>query len=423
MRLVLVVPAFPRLSESFIVSKFLGLLDRGWDVHVVCHQSEAREWGRFPALQGHDEARRRVHRVWRTDPRWLMPLRWPMALLGAARHPMRLSRYVRRGRGADALSRLRNAYLDSTLIGLGPDSVHFEFGALAVGRTHLRRQLGVRLTCSFRGYDLNFSGLEVPGYYDAVWREVDAIHCLGQDLWHRALHRGCPPAKPHVLIPPALDPGIWTPPDDRGGERLGTRERPIRLLSVGRLEWKKGYEFNLEVVHRLVRAGLACEYRIVGGGSHLEAVAFERKQMNLDSEVTLLGPQPAERVRRELVWADVFLHGAVSEGFCNGAIEAQAMRLPVVCSDADGLGENVADGETGFVLPRRDPGAMAEAVRRLAEDPDLRLRMGRAGRTRVEQRFRIEDQLEAFDRFHRGPAGEEGLRARVDDYGGSVHPS
>jgi colanic acid/amylovoran biosynthesis glycosyltransferase len=45
----------------------------------------------------------------------------------------------------------------------------------------------------------------------------------------------------------------------------------------------------------------------------------------------------------------------VSEGFCVSAIEAQAMGLPVVCSDADGLGENVVDGETGFVVTRATP--------------------------------------------------------------------
>ena len=56
--------------------------------------------------------------------------------------------------------------------------------------------------------------------------------------------------------------------------------------------------------------------------------------------------------------------------------EAQAMGLPVVCSDADGLRENVAHGVTGFAVPRRDVAAMADALHRLAADPGLRTKMG-----------------------------------------------
>ncbi len=72
------------------------------------------------------------------------------------------------------------------------------------------------------------------------------------------------------------------------------------------------------------------------------------------------------------------------------------MRLPVVVSDAGGLPENVADGVTGFVVPRRDPDAMAEKLAILINDPELRQEMGLAGRQRVEALFRLEDQIRAF---------------------------
>ena len=59
-RLVLILPSFPKLSETFIVSKFLGLLERGWDVHVVCGMSEEAQYRHFPNLENHPEARRRI---------------------------------------------------------------------------------------------------------------------------------------------------------------------------------------------------------------------------------------------------------------------------------------------------------------------------------------------------------------------------
>lgn len=401
MRLALVVPAFPKLSETFIVSKFLGLLDRGWDVHVVCGASDQDEWRRFPALSSREDVRRRVHVSPSVEPRVLLPLRWPMAVGTLLGNPRTSWRYASRGLREDALGLARRAFLDAALVRLGPDLIHFEFGALAVGRMHLKHWLGCRLTCSFRGYDLNFAGLEDAGYYDEVWRGADGFHLLGQDLWQRALRRGCPPAKLHALIPPAIDTQLFSPPPREEWGPRGGPDRPLRILSVGRLEWKKGYEYGLQAVARLAAEGVASEYRIIGGGTYLEALAFARHQLGVEREVQFLGAQSAEVVRRELAWADVFLHAAVSEGYCNSVLEAQAMAVPVVCSDAGGLPENVASGETGYVVPRRDPKALAEKLMPLARDPELRRRLGVAGRDRVMRLYRLEDQIAAFDQFYR----------------------
>ena len=77
------------------------------------------------------------------------------------------------------------------------------------------------------------------------------------------------------------------------------------------------------------------------------------------------------------------------------------MAIPVVASDADGLSENVQDGVTGFVVPRRNPSALAKKLILLAQDPALRERMGWAGRQRVLGRFQLGDQIAAFDGLYR----------------------
>ena len=121
----------------------------------------------------------------------------------------------------------------------------------------------------------------------------------------------------------------------------------------------------------------------------------------MEEVIQFLGAQPREVVREQLDWADVFLHAAVSEGFCNAVLEAQSMQLPVVCTDADGLPENVVDGVSGFVVPRREPQALAEKVTILAADPKLRARMGQAGRERVVNHFQLDVQIEKFDAFYK----------------------
>lgn len=401
MRLVLVVSRFPQLSETFIASKFVGLVDAGWDAHIVCAEEGA--WKDFPRLAARPELRRRVHRQWPHEPAWWAAALWlPVLVATFLRAPAAAARYWREGWRRFGRRLPRRFYLDAAIVALSPHIIHFEFGSQAVGRTDLGDLLDCRLSVSFRGYDLNYVGLDNPSHYADLWHDTDAVHVLGLDLWRRAVARGCPPEKPHAIIPPAIDVEMFRPEDEsaeKNSEAIGSPERPLRVLSVGRLEWKKGYEYGLAAIRHLAESGLTIEYRIVGGGAYFEPLVFARHQMGLESVVEFLGPQPHAAVVEQMCWADVFLHPAVSEGFCNAVIEAQAMRLPVVASDADGLPENVDDGHSGFIVPRRDPAAMAEKLALLAGDSDLRRRMGAVGRERVERCFTLPQQIAEFDRF------------------------
>lgn len=402
MRIVLVAPSFPKLSETFIVNKFLGLLERGWDAHLVCNSSDPAEWRRLPQSQRREDLCQRVHTGWPHRPRWLAALLMPLAVLSALAHnPCGTLRYLRNGWKRWGVGTLRKLYLDVPFLNVRPELVHFEFGPLARGRIHLKEILGCRVVTSFRGYDLNFAGLDDPRYYAEVWEHSDGLHFLGEDLWRRARNRGCPASKLHALIAPAIDTEFFDPGERAQGELLGTVARPLRILSVGRLEWKKGYEFALQAIRLLRDRGLHCDYQIVGDGAFFEAVAFGRHQLDIEGQVELLGAMPPSQVKEKMRQADVFLHAAVSEGFCNAVLEAQAMRLPVVCSDADGLAENVAEGESGFVVARRNPRALAEKLDLLARNPELREKMGQAGRERVMAHFQVSDQISAWERLYR----------------------
>src|SRR5580700_517697 len=135
MRLVLIVPSFPKLSETFIVSKFAGLLRLGWDLYIVCGVSEPGQWQHFKEVEGILQARKRVVKTWPHRPRWLAALLLPCAVLSClARNPAGVWRYLRRGLHDFGLDALRRFYLDAALVALKPDAIHFEFGSLAVDR-------------------------------------------------------------------------------------------------------------------------------------------------------------------------------------------------------------------------------------------------------------------------------------------------
>ena len=97
-----------------------------------------------------------------------------------------------------------------------------------------------------------------------------------------------------------------------------------------------------------------------------------------------------------LARADVFVLSSTSEGLPVSILEAMAAALPVVASSVGGVAEAVDEGETGFLVPPRDPVLLAAALERLLDDSTLRRRLGANGRERVREHF----GLEAFQRAH-----------------------
>jgi colanic acid/amylovoran biosynthesis glycosyltransferase len=398
-RLVLFVKAFPQRSETFIVQKFLGLLEKGWDVHVVCGRSSTKEWDLFPRLSGQKELRNRIHISWPERSKVVEALLFPFLFLRClVLAPKSSLQYLVRGWNHFGFYTLHLFYVDAEMIILHPALIHFEFGSLAIGRMHIKEFLCCRITVSFRGADISFTGLDKPDFYHQVWEQADALHLVGEDLWKRSLQRGCPGDKPHSVISPAIDPSFFVPETKKITESVGTQSRPYRILSVGRLVWKKGYEFALRAVRCLLDQGIYCEYRIIGSGDYMDAIRFTIRDLEMENDVKLLGPMSRAEVKTQLELADVFLLASVSEGLSNAVLEAQAMTLPVVSTDAGDAG--IANEETGFIIPRRDWQTMAEKLAKLAADPGLRVRMGQAGRQRVMEKFQVATQTESFNRFY-----------------------
>jgi colanic acid/amylovoran biosynthesis glycosyltransferase len=396
-RIAMVVPVFPQVSETFIVAKFLGLLDRGWDVHVCCARSDEANWQRYPALLEREGVRERIHLGHPVRPAGAAVATVPRALRSLARAGVRPTVRVARG-GASWRAGAVLAWTDLPVLALRPDVVHFEFLALAVGREQLAAACGARMVGSSRGSDVSTWALDRPRVYDGVWGALDSLHVLGGALWERARRRGCPPDLDHVAIPPAVDVERFRI-DRAAAEPVGP-DRPLRLLSVGRLEWKKGHEVALVAVRQLLDAGVPVDYRIIGGGAYEEALRWTRAELGLEGAVTLEGAVDHATVRERLAWADVLVHPSATEGFGNAVLEAQAAGIPVVCSDADGLPDNVEPGVTGIVVARRDPEALADALAALAADPARRDAMGAAGRARVAEHFTAAAQLDAFDAWY-----------------------
>jgi glycosyltransferase involved in cell wall biosynthesis len=186
-----------------------------------------------------------------------------------------------------------------------------------------------------------------------------------------------------VLIPNAVDV--------KGASVAALEGDPPRLVTVGRLASPKD---PLALIGALADVGSPFRVLVVGDGPDRAGVEAAARRLGLDAAVEFAGER--RDVAALLAGADVFVLASRSEGAPLSILEAMAAGLPVVASNVGGVGELVVDGETGLLVPPRDPAALTEALERLLADPALRRRLGAAGRRRALERF----DLEAFRRAH-----------------------
>lgn len=298
---------------------------------------------------------------------------------------------------AGFLSRLKFIAYYLPVFKVKPDIIHFEFGTLASkNMANLKVLSGAKISVSFRGYDINYVGLSNAEYYTELWNTADAFHFLGNDLKRRAIKRGYKDDKLVALIPPAINTDFFKKDIDHNKQK----NNKLIVISTGRLVWKKGIEYGIRAIALLKSRNIPVEYRIIGDGDYTQALQFTIFELGLENEVKLLGKQDAANIKRELIKADVFLHPAISEGFCNAVLEAQAMGLPVICSDADGLSENVINGITGFVVPKWDVDSIADKLEWCRKNSENAVDMGKKGVERVNKYFKLEDQIKAFKQFY-----------------------
>jgi glycosyltransferase involved in cell wall biosynthesis len=167
----------------------------------------------------------------------------------------------------------------------------------------------------------------------------------------------------------------------------------LRITSVGSLVGCKGHVTLLEACRVLKQRGHPFSCKIVGGGRHQMLLTRLIKEWQLDELVTLTGYLPLDSVYRLLAETDVFallceIHASgYRDGLPTAIVEAMLLSLPVVSTHVSGIPEIVVDGETGFLVPERDPIAAADAFEKLALDESLRDRLGDGGRERASAMF------------------------------------
>ncbi|MBU0512919.1 MAG: glycosyltransferase [Chloroflexi bacterium] len=201
--------------------------------------------------------------------------------------------------------------------------------------------------------------------------------------------------EPERRIPPTR-PKDWLAP-----------EGYVSVVCVGRLSPEKGQDLLLQALAKLKKQNMQVYTVFIGDGPQRDQLSTDVVRLDLQNRVSFLGIR--SDVYDWLFNADIFVLPSDWEGVSLAILEAMAASLPVVATAVGGTPEVVLDGVTGLLVPPRDPDALAKAILRLLGDPGLRLRMGQAGRERVEKHFAISETVRKTEALYQKLLAEKGI--------------
>jgi glycosyltransferase involved in cell wall biosynthesis len=180
---------------------------------------------------------------------------------------------------------------------------------------------------------------------------------------------------------------------------LGVRETLVGVI-VARLSGLKGHATLLRSLERLRAEGVDLLLLIAGDGAQRDQLERQARELSLDDRtVRFLGAR--SDVDQLLRAADFFVLPSDTEGLPLSVLEAMAHGLPIVASNVGGIPELIEDDKQGLLIPPADPIALAAAIRRLADDPALRRRLGDAARARASGEFSLSTTMSNYDQLYR----------------------
>ncbi len=383
--------------ETFLTRLMRGLAERGVDITLATPRQPESQWQGIPGVEilvTHSWSGSVAKRLWRTGGR-----------LGSAaiRSLPDTRRLYHAAKDSDSGVRpVERLYRWLPYAGREWDVLYFPWNATAIAYLPLMDHGPTVISC--RGTQVNVSphnprrqalreGLSV------TFGKAAAVHCVSEAIREEAATYGLDRTKA-TIIRPAIDPAVFRPADGPGRAPDGQ----FRVISTGDVIWRKGYEYALSAVRRLVDWGIPVRFDIIGSGRENQRLLYTIQDLELSDHVFWHGRLSPPDVLSRLQEADVFLLSSLSEGISNAVLEGMACGLPVVTTDVGGMREAVTDGVEGFLVPTRDAAATADALLELWRRPELRETMGAAGRARVSSDFRLENQVDAFVRLFRSVA-------------------
>ncbi|WP_339699857.1 glycosyltransferase family 4 protein [uncultured Marixanthomonas sp.] len=253
---------------------------------------------------------------------------------------------------------LQQQNLDLTIQTIAPDVIHLQWPSVIPWFESILLEKKIPVVLSQRGFHSNvrpFVDQENFNYLKTWFPYITGFHSVskaisinGDKVWES---------------PNKIDSIIYTGVAINQISFHSTYKvlQPIQLLSIGRPHWVKGYDYALQACKLLKEQGLAFHYTIIGGKGD-EELQFLIHDLGLQNSVTLENRLPQTAVFKNMRNASLLLMPSLEEGLPNVLVEAMAVGLPVLSTNCGGVPELIEHGVNGWMIPIRNPTAMAEGI-------------------------------------------------------------
>ncbi len=334
MRVAFIVHEFPKLSETFVLNQAIGLLKRGHDVDIFAHQ-----------INDVDQAHPDVDEYGLLARTYELPI-MPYSLIARVwlalwlfgrnfhRNPAMFLRSLNVFEYGIRVLGLRQIYASVALADKRPyDIVHSQFGTQSFNAVSFARVLHPKPKTinTFRGYDISaFPKKSRKNVYSRIFNEIDLFLANSDFFCRRAIEIGCDPSRIKVLRS-GLDCSKF-----KSVSRSPAADGKIRLVTTGRLVEKKGIEYAIHAVAKLLSDHANLTYSIIGDGPLKPDLQRLIDELNLSQSVHLLGWKDTQEIAEILTQSDLFIAPSVTaedgdqDAPVNTLKEAMALGMPVI---------------------------------------------------------------------------------------------
>jgi len=402
MKIAFFVGEFPSLSETFILNQITGLIKQGHKVDIYAKTPKNKSKEHFD-IEKYNLLSHTYYYPHIPNNYLLRVLKglW-LLLTNFLQDPILLLRSLNVFKYGKKVASLKYFYkIIPLLLHQRPryDVIHCHFANIGLSSVFIR-EIGAiegRLITSFHGYDVNVTPhLYGKDVYEKLFKKGDLYTVNSCFTASKALALGCPKHK-IVKLPVGVNLSDYT-----FKKRKPNSDGVIKIITAARLIEKKGLEYSIKAVAKVIGSHPNILYRIIGDGPLQKSLSKLILDFGLSDKIQLLGWKTQNELRELYDDSHIFIlssvtsHNGDQEGQGLVLQEAQAIGLPVLSTLHNGIPDSVLNGKSAFLVPERDVDALAEKLSYLLEHPEIWSEMGQAGRNFVEEFFDIDklnDQL------------------------------
>ena len=280
---------------------------------------------------------------------------------------------------------------------INPDIVHVQWPSLLETLNDVLTEQKYPVILSQRGYQINVKPFVDDIYHKKIahyFPKLSSFHSVSKAISKRGDLIWNSSSKVDAVIYTGLNLFNFN------FQNTYTRDKKLKLILVGRPHWKKGLHDVILACAILKKKNIEFELNLVGGIGN-EEILFLINRYNLQNNIILKEKLPQNEVYELMLASHILIVSSIEEGIPNVLVEAMAYGIPVISTDCGGVSELIEHKKEGWLVPSRQPNALADEIAIFRQLPDEEVeKVRKNARRKVEEQHSYEKMLEGMENLY-----------------------